>query len=270
MSLLMQIQSATAQIPVNDPAWIKDTTLSDDFGGTTLKTYKWWASDSVWDQHSLAMDFNRPNHNNVNISGGTLKLHADTLDPNRICLKNGVPTTFHYQAAQIGSIDSSFKYGYLEISAKYPVGHKLYWHGFWLVAGDCINNPIWYNEIDIAENGPDQSYNGHEMGTNFWWSNPNSCNSSDNSSGYTVTGLPRVDSIFHKYALQWDVDNVNFYFDDSLVRSVPNSIVPTPQHSLNLVLDFFITPWVPDTSLHMPAADYEIDYFNYYKLRQCN
>ncbi len=249
-----------AQIPVNDPAWIKDTALSDDFGGTSLKTYKWYAWDSGY-QHGLGLLFNRPYHKDIVISGGTLKIKADTLDPNRTY--SG--TTYHYQGGQIDSKSPSFKYGYLEISAKYPIGNVFYWPGFWVWGqGSCTPGDEWYSEIDIAENQDSGSFNGHLYDTNLYSSDPGSC-----SGGIThlafITGLPRLDSIFHKYAVQWDYDKVTFYFDDLPVRSVPNSVVPTSHYSLTLILDFYIIPWVHKL-LHMPAATYEIDYFNYYKL----
>lgn len=252
MSLLLYNQSAKAQLPINDPAWVKDTALSDDFSDTTLNTSKWNATNNT---HGHGLEWMLSN--NVIISGGSLKIHADTLiDPNH--------PTYHYQSGEIGSVNTSYKYGYLEIIAKFPIGNALYWPGFWLWKNDCASSPKRYEEVDIAENGDSQSLDGHTMGTNIHWSNTNSCNL-DNSSGLDITGLPRLDSIPHKYALQWDVDKLTFYFDDTPVRVVPNSVVPTPQHSLHVILDFYITPWLGYTPL-MVAADFEILEFNYYKL----
>ena len=262
MLFFMLIPNCKAQIPINDPAWIINNNLSDDFYGTTLNTSKWVTWDSTY-QHGLGMDFNR----NLQFSGDTLIIHADTLNPNRYYKILGVTDTFRYQASEIQSIDTSFKYGYYEISAKYPVGNKAYWPAFWLWnGGDCSSySKSWYNEIDITENGGTQSFNGHEVGINMHWANPNSCYPFDQNVANTVTGLPLLNSTFHKYACQWDVNNLAFYFDDSLVLNVPNSVVPNFPHHLNLNLDFYI-----DSSQgilpHMPSADFKIDYFHYYKL----
>jgi len=260
--------NSKAQIPINDPAWVKDTTLSDDFNGTALNTKKWYAYDNVPDYHSFAADFK----SNVIVSSGNLTIHADTLNPNKYYMVQNqkgvmIDSVYQYQGGQIFSIcnaDTPFKYGYLEISAKYPIGNIAYWPAFWLIAGSCPDG--YYNEIDIAENGYSESYNRHEYGTNFWWFNPpNSCIMSKEGSLYDVPNLPRLDSIFHKYACQWDVDKVTFYFDDIPVRVVPNSVVPTPNHYLKLAFDFYITPWSVKLP-HMPPANYVIDYFHYYRL----
>jgi beta-glucanase (GH16 family) len=158
----------------------------------------------------------------------------------------------------------------LEINAKYPVGNQLYWPAFWLWQnGNCHTSSAWDNEIDIAENLDSASYYGHETATNIHWGLPDSCTPYPNSQGI-IKGLPRLDSIFHKYALEWDVNNLTFYFDDKPVRVVPNSLVPTPQHALNVSFGCGINPiYDPSLPKHkMPAggANYIIDYFNYYTL----
>ena len=158
MLYFMLMPNCKAQIPVNDPAWIKVITLSDDFNGSTLNLYKWQTWDSVY-QHGLGLDFKR----NLQFSGGILKIHADTLNPNRTLAGQ----TYAYQAGEIQSRDTSFKYGYYEISAKYPVGNIAYWPAFWLWYKNCIPGNEWYEEIDITENGGAQSLNGHEMGVNI-------------------------------------------------------------------------------------------------------
>ena len=255
----MLIPNCKAQIPINDPAWIKDNNLSDDFYGTTLNTSKWRTWDGEY-QHGRGLDFKR----NLQFSGDTLKIHVDTLDTNITYLGQ----IYAYQSGEIESIDSSFMYGYYEISAKFPVGNIAYWPAFWLWNGgncDIPGAPRWYNEIDITENGSTQSFNGHEMGINMNWANPNSCYPYDKIDTNTIKGLPRVDSIFHKYACQWNVNNLAYYFDDSLVLSVPNSVVPNFPHHLKLNLDFNIGG-PPGNLPHMPSANFKIDYFYYYKL----
>jgi len=214
------VQVAKAQIPTEDLGWIKDTTYSDDFSGTSLKTYKWTVADSVPD-HGLEMMFKR----NVTVSGGTVKIKVDTLDPNRTY--GG--TTYKYQSGTFRLNAASAKFGYLEMSAKLPVGHRAYWPAFWVWNGTCTI-PKWYDEVDIAEYGPDESINKHQLTTNTHMSNPSSCNLDLNYSKVT-SGLPRLDSTFHKYALQWDADGLTFYFDDVVIDHQPNSaLVPTPQH----------------------------------------
>lgn len=257
--LLMQCININAQIPINDIAWIKDTALSDDFDGTALKTYKWDVEDSMWDTHGLGMMFKR----NVIVSNGTLKIIVDTLNPARTYNGN----FYYYQSGSISSKDTSFKYGYLEIRAKYPTGNIAYWPGFWVWSSNCTQ--MWYNEIDIAENGSVESLNGHEMGTNVHISTANCA--ANIHLPYTVSGLPKVDADFHKYAVQWNANNIYWYFDDNLVRYFHDADGDSiPQHYLWLVLDVYITNYV-GLLPHMPKDTFEIDYFNYYTLNaNCN
>lgn len=256
-ALQMNIKYSIAQIPSNDVAWIKNTNLSDAFSGSSFDPNKWWVEDSVWN-HGLGMQFAR----NIKVSGGTLKIVVDTLVPSRFY--NGIE--YFYQDGAIISNDTSFKYGYLEISAKLPVGNLAYWPGFWLWYDNSPSPCTWYNEIDITENGPYDSLDGHQMGTNIWM-NTNTCNYDDAFSyGYVVSGLPKLDSIFHKYALQWNKNNLYFYFDDSLVRHISDQDGDTiAQHHLLALFDIFVTPWLGDLP-HMPKDTFEIDYFDYYTL----
>ena len=264
--LKVQTQIAYTQIPINDPAWIIQSSVCDDFDGTSLNTSKWIPLNNQWDSHSAAMDF----ISNIVISGSTIKLLADTLIP-AIYYPNflGIDS-FRYQAASIRTTWYD-KYGYFEISAKYPTGNIAYWPGFWLFNGDCTNH--WYNEIDIAENGGSESLDGHSMGTNIWISHTDTCGQDGNAFGnpYTVEGLPKLDEAFHKYAVQWNPEYIFWYFDDNLVRTFnDNDGDSIPQHPMKVVLDFYINPWTPNLP-HMPAAEVELEYFNYYKLNtDCN
>ena len=259
--MLTGIQHIKAQLPFNDAAWQIQPALCDSFNGSTINTSKWSVEDSMYDGHGIEMMFKR----NITVASGHMRIKVDTLKPNRTYSS----ITYSYQAGSMNSQDTSFKYGYLEMSAKYPTGDYHYWPAFWIWMGNC--NYLWYNEIDICENGTTESFNGHEMGTNVWMSHTDTCHRTGHATPnpYTVAGLPKVDSIFHKYAVQWDANNIYWYFDNNLVRHFYDANGDSiPQHHLQLVFDVYVPPsnWYPPNQPHMPVDSFVVDYFNYYQL----
>jgi len=259
--MLIGTKNIWAQLPYNDPAWQIQTALSDSFNGSSINTSKWDVLDNYPDFHGVSVFYSR----NIRDSLGCLYIKADTLIPSAY--------SYNYQSGSINSKDTSFRYGYLEMRAKYPTGHVLYWPAFWLWMGNCSNH--WYNEVDICENGPGESFNGHEMGTNICMNLKDTCNDSIAWArnhfiyGQTITGLPKVDSAFHIYALKWDANNLYYLFDNNVVRHIYDADGDTiAQHHLQLVFDFYITNpnWLPYTVSHMPPANFVIDYFNYFTL----
>lgn len=257
-SIIFGVKYSQAQIPVNDPAWVKDTALSDDFDGTAIKAYKWNVEDSFAGSNHWEMMFKK----NITVSGGHARIKIDTLVPSKTY--NG--TTRYYQSGSLDSKDTSFKYGYLEISAKYPTGNEAYWPAFWGWNNHCGGSP-WYNEIDICENGGTESLDGHIMLTNYF-ANISGCNNPMNNIAVPIANLPLLSSAFHKFGLEWAPDRMLYYFDDSLVRTVydPTRAI-IPQNHMYTIFDIYITNWLGNLP-HMPADSLVIDYFYYYTLNK--
>jgi beta-glucanase (GH16 family) len=239
--LFVNIKNSKAQIPINDPGWNIQNSLSDEFNGSSLNTSKWnkdWIND--WDHHSLAAMYD----SNIVVSGGSLKLYVDTLIPGKYYPNTLGIDSFRYQGASISSIVWSYKYGYFEMNAKLPVGYDAYWPAFWLWGTDgCSTGSQWYQEIDIAENGPAEAASGYQLGTNLHWSGASSCNYLDHESPLTISSLPLLSSVFHKYALQWDYDSMTIYFDDVPKRTISSSDAPSPNHFLELVFDVYVSQY---------------------------
>jgi beta-glucanase (GH16 family) len=268
IAMLVSTKAIKAQIPINDPAWIYQTSLSDDFNGTSLDGSKWYMQTDSTPGKGLEMMF----HRNVEVAGGTLKIKIDTLNPNRTYNS----TTYKYQSGTVISTgNGSYKYGYIEIYAKFPTGHRLYWPGFWLEKDTCNSGNLsasWYEEIDICEYADYAALNGHYFGCN-WHINvsaPTNCPSNANAtdSYFESYVTPLLSSGFHKYALEWRPEVLNFYFDDNLIRTIPDTNISliTPKHGLNAILDLYITNWITDFLPPMLATNFEIAYFYYYKL----
>ncbi|MBI2272115.1 MAG: glycoside hydrolase family 16 protein [Bacteroidetes bacterium] len=246
------------QIPVNDPAWTLQSSVSDDFTGTSLNASKWTKVGDSIPGHGLEMMYYR----NVTVAGGRLKIKADTLLWNAP-YTGGAYTPYHYQSGEIIS-QSTYKYGYIEINAKFPTGNKLYWPAFWYWNSYCAGNG-WYEEVDICENGETESFDQHSMGTNFHIQYTPNCGT-DLTRGVSITGLPQLNQAYHKYALQWNPGGVYFYFDDSLVRPPnPSLDPPVPSHALMVDLDFYVNPWVSPRPA-FTSDSLVVDYVRYYTL----
>jgi beta-glucanase (GH16 family) len=234
-----------AQIPIND---------SDAFNGTSLNTTLWnTETGGINDGHGIQLMYG----SNIVEGGGYVKIHVDTLEPNVIYSGK----TYAYQSGDFSSKLASFKYGYLEMRALYPGGSYLYWPAFWLYAQNCAV-PYYYNEIDIAENGPYQSDSLHATSCNVLWAQADSC-SPIHESAEIIRHLPRLDSTFHKYAILWDSLQITWYFDDVPVRTF-NTVSEVPHNFLNLIFDIYVSG--NQIAPHMPKDSLVIDYFNYYTL----
>jgi len=293
--MLTCLYQAKAQIPVNDPAWQIQTGASEEFNAPLDFTTKWY-NQYPWGPLNNGAEYNKP-ANLDQSTGTTLKIVADTLvpgihvAPSRYAdvWANGVTYVYQSGAIQTRQVSGSdvYKFGYLEVYAKYPTSYYPLWPASWVWG--CDGGP--YNEIDYAENGAANSYDGHKMGTNKWI-NTSTCNNASGS-GQDITGLPLLSSAFHKYATEWAPDRVNYYFDDVLVRSVSDPSGATiPQNPMAAIINFAIDPWYAylpsdwnnDTIYHSATNPVhgnasptlwpqylEIDYMRYYKLNtDCN
>ena len=233
----MLIPNSKAQLPYNDAAWIKNTSLSDEF--TTLDTTsKWWTIKGVgggaeYDSSSC-----------LHLKGDTLEIKVDTIKPSSswVLVKpsdwntdSSLGVHYAYKGGGINSQSYAYKYGYLEINAKYPVGYYSLWNCFWLYNHSC-SSPEYYNEIDIAEEAGLDSYNGN-VGTNIVLNNPGECSNYGNQQTIDLN----LSSAFHKYAVEWAPDRVIWYVDNIPVRSVYDATgnsIPNIPCKLYLPLEF--------------------------------
>jgi hypothetical protein len=287
----LSIQNIQAQIPVNDPSWVKQTSKCEEFNAPVDSVSKWYKGWPYLDYHGSAEIV--LSSNLIFASGDTtIKIQADTLIRNPIVQRsnrNGdsvnpytVDIVYQGGAMQtrpVSGVDQ-YKFGYVEISAKFPTGYYSLWPAFWMWSASCDSS--YYNEIDIAENYPGVSYPGTGMGTNIWI-NPDTCEPAHDN-GRDVFGLPLLSSAFHKFAVQWGPDRVIWYFDDQPVRSFYDADGDSiPQHAMAVILNFAVShyySWLPNNWINFSHLNslptnyprrFEIDYLRYYKLSpDCN
>ena len=265
--MLMGIQHIKAQIPSNDAAWVKNTSLSINFDSTALNSH--WQMDT-----STILE---PNHvldtsSNISFTGTSVKIKLDTLIPTHIYkVPNGsggfTYDTCYFTGGLIKSNLSNYSFGYLEMYAKLPTGNTSYWPAFWTWMGSCSPSPGYYNEIDIMENFDSVAYYGTQMTNNIHLNSVGTCSNNIDNIDY-ITGLPNVGAAFHKYAVQWDANHMYFYFDSTLTRYIYDGTgASIPQNPMFVVFNFSQYPYgVPVHQKHGLPAYFEIQYFNYYTL----
>lgn len=302
--VLMLLLSSTlikAQIPFNDPAWIRQDAAhgTDEFNSSINSSY--WYNRIPWNWNGTysipngSAELNYPANIIWNTGDTTLKIKADSIQPSSYWVHvapsdfdtipaNGVDYVYTggtLWRKQVNDTDI-YKFGYIEILAKYPTENWPLWPAFWLYGqGDC-NDMIYindyYNEIDIAENWATITAASDSTGTNVHLSNPGSCtddftNSKDINAGFILS------SAFHKYSCEWGPDRINWYIDDALVRSIydPTGAI-VPQFRMTVILNFAIAAdftYLPSNwnlFTHHPKEPtnwpqyFEIAYLRYYKL----
>lgn len=186
------------------------TTLvwSDEFNGTSLDQTKWaYALGRGCDQPSGCGFGNGEEQaytnqsKNITVGGGNLTITAlfDNPEPGAA-----------FSSAKIQTLGlKTFQYGKIESRMKLSSGQGA-WPAFWMLAQS--NNWPFTGEIDIMEakhKNPTQllgtvhHYNGHNTGQ--------------------VT-TPDLSAAFHTYAIEWEKDEIRWYFDGSLFhRATPQT-----------------------------------------------
>jgi len=138
---------------------------------------------------------------NTYVSDGTLKIVAKKENSNGMNYTSGRLVTRGLH---------TFKYGYIEMSAKIP-NDKGVWPAFWMLDQDIYDGEGWpgSGEIDIMETS-----------VNLWQSNvvygTLHCQAGYGRNPVFTRGttLSFSDGKFHKYAVDWDDDHIDWYYDD--------------------------------------------------------
>ena len=281
MIMLIHTKHSSAQSPAYDANWVKNTTLSDEFSGTSLDASKWCAID-LWT--------GSPPCNCCTWGGNSRFKAANTSvgsdgSQNVLILRVDAPfagSTIPYDVTECcntGGIQSngeSYTYGYLEMYAKFPgfvdgngVGHSYkFWPAFWTyhqeLTGPCST---WvHDEIDIVDPGgvlySDAKTYGGGVG-----------NEDGNCSTYGVTYQYQSSSHlcngYHKYGVEWNSDRMIFYFDDVPVSArynAPMFIMDPQRLVIDQQIDILATNGF-DAGITFPQY-MKVDYFRYYTLIQ--
>jgi len=171
-----------------------------------------------------------------------------------------------------GSINTAGKvawqYGRIEVRAKLPAG-KGTWPAIWMM-GDKKDNPQWRGwpfcgEIDVMEHVGKTPTNIHAT---CHWGIDGTDKKLRSKGGHTLNHDPKnTYDEFHIYALEWDKDKMDFFYDDLKYFSFDIAQADMPDDSnpfrqkhyllLNLALG---GSWGGDMDDSALPARYKIDY----------
>jgi uncharacterized protein YjdB/beta-glucanase (GH16 family) len=208
--LIVSLLLLLALLPGYRALYAQCTTLvwSDEFNGTTLDQTKWaYTLGRGCDQPSGCGFGNGEEQSytnlgkNIAVGGGNLTITAifDNPEPGAA-----------FSSAKIQTLGlKTFQYGKIESRMKLSSGQGA-WPAFWMLAQS--NNWPYTGEIDIMEakhKNPTQvlgtvhHYNGHNTGQ---------------------MTTPDLSAAFHTYAVEWEKDEIRWYFDGALYhRATPQT-----------------------------------------------
>ncbi|TVS20476.1 MAG: glycosyl hydrolase family protein [Planctomycetaceae bacterium] len=193
----------------NKGGWVKFEPMSDEFEGQELDPGKWNRGLYWWKGRQPALFSDK----NVTVSDG--KLHLTMR-------KEKVPAEFEklgYKDYTSAALHSKIRsgYGYYEVKAK-PM-NSAGSSSFWFQVEDV---PGWLTEIDVFEIGGKAK--GFERKVNM---NLHVFRTPTEKKHWSVGGAweaPwRLADDYHVYGLDWGKDEIKYYVDGVLVRSVENT-----------------------------------------------
>lgn len=206
------MSSCNKPAPANDPYKL---VWSDEFSGTSLNEENWSYmigngaeyGNPGWGNSELEYY----KKENVSVRDGELHITA----------KKEEVGDFHYTSARIRTAGKvSFKYGKIEARIKLPAARAM-WPAFWMLPEDFQVYGAWPHcgEIDIMEaNGG--SPQASTAALHYSTSNGQHTYVTG-AKGYGGRGQQGSIADFHIYGIIWDVDQFEFYVDDSIILTVP-------------------------------------------------
>lgn len=199
---------------------------SDEFDGPGINTNYWkyetkangWSQS--WNNEHQDYTDNGVKGPNAFISNGNLVILAKKVNDQR---------TFNsYTSARIVTAGlKSFQYGYIAARIRMPYGNGI-WPAFWML-GTNIDRVPWptCGEIDIVEmiggkigeqyGGGDGKVSGALHGPGYSGARP--------KQGFTTLESGRLADAFHVYAVKWNKEAIEWYFDDQMYLKVKRTDV---------------------------------------------
>lgn len=234
---------------------------SDEFD--TLDRSVWYVVNSKNRGDTEPM-FNRDSPNNHYIEDGNLVIKTIKEEYRG----------YHATSAYLTTEDKiHFTYGRFEMRARLPEGRKI-WPAFWLMGDD----DLWpyCGEIDVVEavgSGEEENWLGDRRSiATFHYCNAGNHYEIGGWSDFSIlTHTEKLSENYHIYAVEWEKDQIRWYFDDTLYLSV-NIEGDALKNALQENPMFMIL----DTSIEGPGnnrlpdglpdeAYFYIDYIRYYK-----
>ncbi len=242
-----------------DPSVYGAMTFRDEFDGERLDARKW--NTALWYDPDPEID-------NYAVSGGALKIWAErNRDGQFLFVGRGVRRDHNRTIDTDGKFYQ--RYGYFEIEAKLPRGWAQ-WPAFWLYNHD---HPVKRPEIDILEAypgaGPNLAWGTSDLRPNNYTSNADLDGTNNIAQVKLSTALhsdassaPDLSAGFHTYAVHWDRDSVQFFFDGKPVAG-PHPTYGGLNQRMYVLLDLWLggSSGIPDgRTVTGPGNAFEIRY----------
>ena len=232
----------------NKGNWKKYELMSDEFDGTELVPNKWHPTNPRWLGRQPAYFY----PGNVSVNNGKLHLTMKKEEVPEMPKNKGYHT---YTSAAVQS-KTKVKYGYFEVKCKPMKSHGS--SSFWFYD----NTPDQWTEIDVFEIGGGAA--GFERKYNM---NVHVFRTPTEKKHWSLHGewlaSSKLADSYHIYGLEWDEENIKWYFDGVLIRWVKNTHWHQP---LTLNFDSETMPkWfgLPNDS-NLPST-YSIEYVRAWK-----
>ncbi|HEX2991078.1 MAG TPA: glycoside hydrolase family 16 protein [Anaerolineales bacterium] len=246
--------------PSPTPVWERtgwEIVWHDEFDGTELSRENWTfdIGGNGWGNQEWQAYTDRPE--NVRLENGMLVIEARE-EPEFVRGRS-------YSSARIKTQGlHAWQYGRIEARIKLPYGQGI-WPAFWML-GEDLNKKGWpaAGEIDIMEfigREPDHIYaTVHAPGY-----------SGGDGVGSNITVAPdTLRNDFHVYAIEWEENEIRWYFDDRQYFKLTPEDVPDPwifDHPFFIILNLAVGgrwPGYPDDTTVFPQY-LVVDYVRVYQ-----
>ncbi|MEO6253586.1 MAG: family 16 glycosylhydrolase [Ferruginibacter sp.] len=209
--------------------------------------YETGTGSGGWGNNELEYYTTRPE--NSIVQGGVLKI---------IALKENYMGSAYTSARLLSKNKYSFKYGRIEVRAKFPTGVGT-WPAAWML-GDNIGTVGWpaCGETDIVE------HLGRDL-NKIYGTLHYPGRSGGNADGGTIM-VPDATTAFHTYAVEWSASSIKIYVDAQLFHTVANSAALPFNQNFFILLNMamggnFGGPVDPAFN----TATFEVDYVRVYQ-----
>ena len=218
LSLLVVLSLPVCAAPPEGSGYSWKLIFGDDFNGTSLDRNK-WISQLPWTRDYKGDAYIRDQ--NVTVDGGKATITAKA--------ENYSGHEFTSGAISTGYSKFRFKYGYVEARINMPSARGS-WCNFWMLADG------WPPEVDIVEYPlNDVSGDGNQRYrylTNIHYAN--------NQSNMATHWKADLSAGYHNYAFYWRPWYLEYYFDDSYVRSIGDFEYSNNFGKMYLILDYYV------------------------------
>lgn len=281
----MRLRTATAIIALSTlAAFAQDSpwrlVWADEFDQGSVPNSAAWNYEEGFVRNRELQYYTKERPENVRLENGLLVLEGRKERFPNARYRAGAsdwqraPEFAEYTSGSINTAGKvAWQYGRIEVRAKLPAG-KGTWPAIWMI-GDRKDNPKWRGwpfcgEIDIMEHVGKNPTNIH--GTCHWGVDDTE-RKHRSKGGHTLNHDPQnTYGEFHIYAIEWDKDKIDFFYDDLKYFTFDIAQADMPDGSNPFRQKYFLLlnlalggSWGGEMDDSILPARYEIDYVRVYE-----